>query len=275
MSEVSAHDAHGHDPAMAHHFDTPEQQRESGKLGMWVFLATEVLLFGGLFVAYAVYRSNHPEIFVYAHRFLNKGLGGLNTIVLICSSLSMAWAVRAAQLGQRKLLVGLLITTLACAGVFLGVKSIEYQNKWKEGLLWGRNFKPTAEALESVGTRPGAPKVPAVKMITPMPQDRSAIPPAAVGPGGLAPEATLPGSRHELFEKPENVQIFFGIYFIMTGLHGLHVLGGMGAIGWILLRSLRGDFSSRYFTPVDLVGLYWHLVDLIWIFLFPLLYLIH
>ncbi len=267
--------AHGHDPALAHHFDTPEQQRESGKLGMWVFLVTEVLLFGGLFVAYAVYRSNHPEIFEYAHRFLNRFWGGVNTVVLICSSLTMAWAVRAAQLGQKKLLVRLLVITLVCACMFLVIKGIEYEDKWKEGLLWGKNFNPTAEALESVGTAAPKAKAPAVKLLTPQPQDRSAIPPAAIGPRGLAKDSPERIGRHEHVEKPENVHIFFGIYFIMTGLHGIHVLGGMGAIGWVLLRSLRGDFSPHYNTPVDLVGLYWHLVDLIWIFLFPLLYLIH
>ncbi len=275
---ISGHEAeaHGHDPALAHHFDTPEQQRESGKLGMWVFLVTEILLFGGLFVAYAVYRSNHPEIFVYAHQFLNKIWGGINTVVLICSSLTMAWAVRAAQLGNRKQLVNLLAATLVFACCFLGIKAIEYNDKWREGLLWGKNYKPTAEALEKVHDTGEKPKVPAVKLLpADKAVDRSQIAPAARGPAGLASDAPQHAKPHAYVERPANVHIFFGIYFAMTGLHGLHVLLGMGMIGWILMRARRGDFSPRYNTPVDLVGLYWHLVDLIWIFLFPLLYLIH
>lgn len=266
-------DAQAHNPALAHHFATPEQQRESGKLGMWVFLVTEILLFGGLFVAYAVYRANHPEIFMYAHQFLDRTLGGINTVVLICSSLTMAWAVRAAQLGQRKQLVGLLVATLVFACGFLGIKAVEYEHKWKDGLLWGKNYRPSAEALAHVGGG-GAAKAPDVKLLAPAPPDRSSIPVPPDGPAGLAKD-TRGKIRHEVVAKPENVHIFFGIYFVMTGLHGLHVLGGMAAIGWILARSLRGDFGPGYFTPVDLVGLYWHLVDLIWIFLFPLLYLIH
>lgn len=264
---------HGHDPALAHHFDTPEQQRESGKLGMWIFLATEILLFGGLFVTYSVYRANHPEIFEYAHRFLSKELGGINTIVLICSSLTMAWGVRAAQLGDRKTLVRMLAATLLFACCFLGIKGIEYEHKWKEGLLWGKRYHPHEKVL----TRSELDKkVPAVKLLPPAQvPDRSQIPPAAAGPKGLARPAALPLDEHGEQVSPDNVHIFFGIYFVMTGLHGLHVIAGMAAIGWILKRSLRGDFGPTYFTPVDLVGLYWHLVDLIWIFLFPLLYLIH
>jgi len=226
------------DPHLAHHFSTPKQQFESGKLGMWLFLITEVLLFGGLFTLYAVYRANHPEIFVYAHQFLNKTLGALNTVVLICSSLTMAWAVRAAQLGQRKVLMGCLAATLAGGLMFMCVKGIEYEHKWKDGLLWGKYYKPTHQI-----------------------ENKEAAPAAA----GVHAEAT----------EPRHVRIFFSIYFLMTGLHGLHVLVGMVLIAWIFFRAKRGDFGPAYFAPVDNVGLYWHLVDLIWIYLFPLLYLIH
>ena len=131
-----------HAPHLAHHFDSLGQQFESGKLGMWLFLSTEVLLFGGLFCAYAVYRSNHPEIFIYAHQFLDKTLGGINTVVLICSSLSMAWAVRAAQLNQQRLLVILLSLTILGGFGFLGIKFVEYEHKWKHGLLWGARYHP-------------------------------------------------------------------------------------------------------------------------------------
>jgi cytochrome c oxidase subunit 3 len=232
-----------HPPHLAHHFDTPLQQFQAGKLGMWIFLVSEVLLFGGLFCAYAVYRANHPEIFIYAHQFLDKGLGALNTCVLIFSSFTMAWAVRAAQTDQQRLLKVLLVITLACGGVFLGVKYVEYAHKWKEGLLWASRYNP-AEAARAAGLHGTTP----------------AEAEAAAKAQGIVP-------RH--------VGIFFSIYFLLTGLHGLHVIGGMGAIAWILRRAAKGHFSSRYFGPVDFAGLYWHLVDLIWIYLFPLLYLIH
>jgi cytochrome c oxidase subunit III len=264
---MSVAEAHG--KRVAHHFDTAEQQFESGKLGMWIFLATEILLFGGLFCAYAVYRANHPEIFVYAHRYLDKTLGAINTAVLICSSFTMAWAVRCAQLGRTKALVRLLAATIALAGCFLGIKFVEYEHKWKEGLLWGKYFHANLEQ----------PAGPAAVKPTPAPpppfnpDERSAIPPAAQGPAGLA----KPGHPPVLEESqgpPRDVQVFFAVYFMMTGLHGIHVIVGMIVLGLMLVRAARGEFGPAYFTPVDLSGLYWHLVDLIWIFLFPLLYLI-
>ena len=269
-----------HGEHLAHHFDNAKQQFESSKLGMWLFLGTEILLFGGLFVAYSVYRANHPEIFVYAHHFLDKTLGGINTLVLICSSLTMALAVRAAQLGQRQRTVTLLAVTLLCAFAFLGIKYVEYKAKWEHGLLWGKHYQPV---LHDAGA--GAHAAPA---LPPAPikaagdgSEASLIARAAPAPSGLAPEAPAPSdaaSGEHLppadLAAPKNVQVFFSIYFAMTGLHGIHVLAGMIAIGWILLRARRGEFGPEYYTPVDLVGLYWHLVDLIWIYLFPLLYLI-
>lgn len=229
-----------HPPWLAHHFDTPEQQFDTAKLGVWIFLISEILFFSGLFCAYAYYRSVHPEIFVFAHHYLDKTLGALNTCVLIFSSLTMAWAVRAAQLNQRRLLVACLGITLVCASGFLGVKAVEYQKKWREGLLWGRWFQPTEEALEHA------------KHVSDAPSEK--------GPDE---------------ETRRKLGIFFSIYFIMTGLHGLHVIGGMAVIGWVLHHAIRGRYSSQYYGPVDFTALYWHLVDLIWIFLFPLLYLIH
>lgn len=308
---------HAHPPHLAHHFDTPQQQFDSSKLGMWLFLATEILLFGGLFCAYAIYRSNHPEIFTYAHQFLDKKLGGINTIVLICSSLTMAWAVRCAQLGKRTGLIVNLFLTLACAGGFMGIKYVEYSHKIHSGLMWGTHYNPhdlhvedgahaATEAPHSpeaaVGMNPPGAKlvadathspetdVPAT-MATPADAaapaeasaphpaatnagaDRSLLPDAAAAPAGLAPPTQT--SEHGGGVSPKNVQIFFGIYFAMTGLHGIHVLAGMISISWLLVGAFKGRFGPEYFTPVDLVGLYWHIVDLIWIFLFPLLYLIH
>ena len=255
--------SHEHAPHLQHHFETPEQQFDAGKLGIWLFLATEILLFGGLFCAYAIYRANHPEIFHYAHQFLDKILGGTNTVILLCSSLTMAWAVRASQLGQRRLLIVLLSLTLLGGFGFMGIKYVEYKAKWEHGLLPGPHFAPH-EHEEEAAAPAAAASAPAGE-----------VKPSALGPAGtVRQEATGETGVALHGKRPSNVQIFFGIYFLMTGLHGLHVLAGMGAIAWILVRSVKGHFGPEYFTPVDFVGLYWHLVDLIWIFLFPLLYLI-
>ena len=241
----TAHDdAHGpageHPAHLAHHFATPRQQVAAGKLGMWLFLVTEVLLFSGLFCAYAVYRTLHPEVFIYAHQFLDKSLGAINTCVLLFSSLTMAWAVHCAQRGQRGRLVLLLAATLLCGCGFLGIKYVEYRQKWEHGLLWARYYHPNAELDHA----------------------------------GHAPPAHVPAAAVDA-QTRRDAGVFFSIYFCMTGLHGVHVIAGMGAIAWVLRRALRGEFSPAYCAPVDLVGLYWHLVDLIWIYLFPLLYLIH
>lgn len=290
--------AHEHPPHLAHHFDTPGQQFESAVLGMWLFLATEILLFAGLFCAYAVYRANHPEIFLYAHTFLDKTLGGINTVVLLFSSLTMAWAVRAAQLGQRRLLVALLATTLLCAFGFLGIKGLEYEHKWKHGLLWGERFAygelahgehgehgdlaadgaSGMEEAHGAEDAHGAGGAPEPETAPTAPAETSRLAPSAAGPAGQADPAGdggAHGAGAAAGDAPRNVHIFFGIYFAMTGLHALHVIAGMVVIVWLLVRARRGDFGRRYFAPVDFGGLYWHLVDVIWIFLFPLLYLIH
>ncbi len=214
MSETAAHD-----PYLAHHFHSHQQQLASQKLGMWLFLATEVLLFGGLFVAYAVFRGNPPEIFSHGSQTLDRTLGTVNTFVLIFSSLTMALAVHSAALGNNKAVAILLVVTLICAGAFLGIKYVEYSAKFEHGLLWGHSYHPH-------------------------------------GAQGKA---------------PANMHLFYGIYFMMTGLHGVHVLIGMLLMVWLLVRALRGAFNGKHFAAVDLTGLYWHLVDLIWIFLFPLL----
>jgi cytochrome c oxidase subunit 3 len=215
MSATAAtQDAH-----LQHHFATAEQQADAGKIGMWLFLVTEILLFGGLFVGFAIMQSLHREAFVAAHRHLDRLLGFINTVVLLSSSYTMVIAVHSARTDRRKRLIAYLVLTLVLAGVFLGVKYIEYSHKFHEGLLPGRFYSHTGDAV----------------------------------PGQF---------------------MFFSFYFMMTGLHGLHILGGMAVIGWLLRRAVRGGFSRTYYTPVDLAGLYWHLVDMIWIFLFPLLYLI-
>ncbi len=277
----AASDPRARPARLQHHFESLEQQSESGKLGMWIFLATEILLFGGLFCAYAVYRANHPEVFVYAHRYLDKVLGGVNTVVLLTSSLTMAWAVRCAQLGKARGMSALLALTLLGGLGFMGIKFVEYEAKWKHGLLWGKRFQPALHEEARSGQDPGPPaadREPQRSSRSPDPGvERSTVPPSARGPRGTVPAevARQRAAYARRDEPPRNVQVFFGIYFLMTGLHALHVLAGMGAIGWVLVRGLRGAFGPAYYLPVDLVGLYWHLVDLIWIFLFPLLYLVH
>lgn len=272
-----------HASNLAHHFDDPGQQVEAAKLGMWLFLAQEVLFFGGLFAAYAYFRGRNPDMFLYAHKLLSWKMGAFNTVVLICSSLTMAAGVRAAQLGRRKNLIWMLVLTLIFAGTFLGVKYVEYKQKFEHQLLWGRSFQPEAElleehgipeavALEESGAAAAHEEVPAPAGEAAPAVVEGASDPAAGGASDpAAGEPAVPAGEPA---PPENLHIFFGLYFALTGLHGLHVLLGMVVIGWVLRRAVRGDFGPSYFTPVDMVGLYWHLVDLIWIFLFPLLYLI-
>jgi cytochrome c oxidase subunit III len=293
-TDAATHAAHDHPPHLAHHFDTPRQQYDTAKVGMWVFLATEILMFGGLFCAYAVWRSNHPEVFQYAHTHLNWQLGAINTVLLIASSFTMAWAVRAAQLGARRLLVALLAATILGGCGFLVVKTFEYAEKYNHNLWVGawNLYHPQFEGpTRGHGTpaAPGAmsPAAPATSEDLPTGMERTLIPEAPTGPAGVDERyarqhdpAYAAADRYVAFEDlPPYVQArthqFFQIYFLMTGLHTLHVIIGLGLLLWILIKSAAGVFSPAYFTPVDMVGLYWHLVDLIWIFLFPLLYLIH
>ncbi|MHB2153335.1 cytochrome c oxidase subunit 3 family protein [Calditrichota bacterium GD2] len=208
-----------HTTFLQHHFADAEQQRESAKLGMWIFLVTEVLLFSGLFVFYAVYRALHPDMFINAHKYLDVYLGTINTVVLISSSVTVALAIRSLQLNKSKVAARYLLATLLLAAVFLVVKYFEYHHKFELGQLPGKFY--TFQGIE--GTNP---------------------------------------------------HVFFSIYFMMTGLHGLHVLGGMVAIFIMWIKTIKGHFNSEYYTPVENTGLYWHLVDLFWIYIFPLLYLI-
>jgi cytochrome c oxidase subunit III len=287
MSDATAqnnteHHGHAEYPFLAHHFDTPVQQFESGKLGIWLFLVTEILFFGGLFCAYAIYRSLHPEVFEYAHYYLDTKLGAINTCVLIISSVTAAWAVRCAQLQQVKLLCLNIVITILCGFGFMGIKYIEYSHKIHDGLLPGAHYVPAERAWETPaymhkwGTPPG---------ITPKEHAAEGEHGHAEGHHAAAAKdekaAALPvGTEHlvgphEFNVEPANVSRFFSIYFCMTGLHGIHVLLGIGLWVWLLLRARRGEFGPQYFGPIDYAALYWHLVDLIWIYLFPLLYLIH
>ncbi len=349
---------HDHGEFIAHHFDTPEQQFDSGKLGIWLFLVTEVLFFSGLFVAYTLYRNHHPEIFEQAHVYLDKMLGGINTIVLLFSSLTMALGVRAAQLGRNKNCAFYVLLTMICAAVFLGVKAVEYSHKWDMGIFvrayFNLNEGHHAEPVTAIGQALHISDylvylsvIPAILLgvfslgsvvakVNGKNHFASLLMALAITVGGyflgaiggqvyqrwadgrnhashgdhghdgdhghnhalnqLAPAATPttpivlhaatamtpaavapadePVSKSSGEKLNRDIGIFFSIYYCMTGLHATHILAGIGFLAWIYYRSVRGDWRPDYFGPVDFVGLYWHLVDLIWIYLFPLLYLI-
>ena len=251
--------AHPHPDFLQHHFDTPTQQFNASKLGMWVFIATEILMFGGLFCAYAIWRAMEPQVFDDAHHFLNKIMGATNTIVLLFSSLTAALAVRSSQLGKRNLTSIYLVITIVCACIFLVVKYFEYTHKFHLGLLPGHCFgHPWFSAAIQSGHEVG-----------------SCVRPSDGGPDTVMPQwvkAVDEGGQTRLLSPRANM--FFGLYFVMTGLHGLHVIIGMSILIWVLYKNQKGKFSPAYFTPVDLGALYWHLVDLVWIYLFPLLYLV-
>jgi cytochrome c oxidase subunit 3 len=216
---------HGHVETLElrEQFDTAEQQKDASTLGMWIFLITEIMFFGGMFLAYTIYRSTYPDVFAIASTSLNAVIGAVNTGVLLLSSFTMVMAVRAAQLGQRKMIVLFLILTLLFGGIFLGVKAYEWNEKFQEHHIPGQ---------------------------------------AAFHLEGLAPS------------QQGHAQLFFSLYFAMTGLHALHMVIGVGLLLFLVWHARKGTYSATYFTPVDVAGLYWHFVDVIWIFLFPLLYLI-
>lgn len=395
MEQSSAHSSESR--FIQHHYDDAKHQFDAGKLGMWFFLVQEILFFSGLFVAYIVYRSFHPEIYAYAHSYLDVTMGAINTAVLLVSSLTAAWAVRAAQLNQQRLLVGLLLATIACAFGFLVIKYFEYSHKFHEGLVYGAKFDPCitasgkplvnkankcpghkstviydfAAAKAATGCIEGdldkdkvAPGIQAscgvterivtfrknggatekveessrkiasceeTKDVAPcwqvsanpavcprgadgLPQhailveygdhlargakvqieaacSKASADPAPADPygaaapvasGAIKTEAHAAGAvahgGHNAFKDgppPAKTNMFFSIYFAMTGLHGIHVIAGIVVFLWLLLRAMLGHFGPTYFGPIDYAALYWHLVDLIWIFLFPLMYLIH
>jgi cytochrome c oxidase subunit 3 len=203
-------------------FDTAEQQKDCSTLGMWVFLVTEIMFFGGMFAAYTIYRNAWPEVFARASSSLNATIGAINTCVLLLSSFTMVMAVRSGQLGKRKAIIGWLILTLLFGGIFLGVKAVEWHEKYVEHHIPGPDFN----------------------------------------------FAELPAADQG------HAQIFFSLYFGMTGLHALHMVVGAGMLLWLIWAAKRGTYSATYYTPIDIGGLYWHFVDVVWIFLFPLLYLI-
>ena len=348
------HGHHDHPAWVAHHFDNAEQQFDAGKLGMWIFLVTEVLFFSGMFCAYAMYRNRNPEVFQFCSQFLNAKLGAINTGILLFSSLTMAWSVRAAQLRQNNLLVGLLGATLGCASMFLGVKSVEYAHKFSLGLLPGKMYvaqlahpmHSDTPYLEYMMVIPAVLTALFALFYVYALVSGSKVKIRVAGPllvaglcffGGIklggfledshsdeghavahvdhahgadaaddhaheststAADANLVVDGVSLVDVPVSpvhkvyvnhleseipnakvnnqgmAGLFFSIYYCMTGVHAVHIIGGMLVIVWLIVKAAREEFHSQYFGPVDNVGLYWHLVDFIWIYLFPLLYLI-
>ncbi len=206
---------------LAHQFDDLEQQREASTLGMWAFLVTEIMFFGGLFLGYSVYRFNYPEAFAEGSHHLDVTLGSINTTVLIGSSLTMALAVRGAQLGRRNTAVGSLLLTVLLGCVFLGIKAVEYGHKFEEQLVPGTSFGYSSTQVD-----------------------------------------------------PGQLELFFSFYFAMTGLHAFHMIIGIAILLVLVWKTWKGRFTPSYYAPVEMTGLYWHFVDIVWIFLFPLLYLI-
>ncbi len=226
VAHVESHD--GAHKALQHHFDNMEQQREAGSLGMWVFLVTEIMFFGGLFMAYMLYRYKYPMAFATGSNHLAWKLGAFNTVVLIFSSLTMALAVYYAQTGVRRLQIVFLVLTMILGATFLGVKAVEYHEKYVDNLI------PVRGAFH---------------------WDEKENP--------LPPNVTA-----------QQVQMFYWIYFAMTGVHALHMIIGLGVLAFLVYFAWRGRYSPEYHAPVEISGLYWHFVDIIWIFLFPLLYLL-
>ena len=225
---------------LRHHFADMEQQREAGTLGMWIFLVTEIMFFGGMFLAYALYRSMYPAAFASASNHLNITLGAVNTGVLIVSSFTMAMAVYFTQTGKQRPQILCLVLTLVLGLTFLGIKAVEYYDKYEDRLIPGHLI-------------PGAPFGPAV---------------AQEGDHDPHKLHLLPGA------SVRQVELFYWIYFAMTGMHALHMIIGAGLLTFLIIFSMKGRFDPEYHSPVEVIGLYWHFVDIVWIFLFPLLYLL-
>ena len=237
--ETAVHAEHEHTvtPQHRHHFETEEQQREAGTFGMWLFLLTEIIFFGGLFFAYLLYRNWYYPAFAAASNQLSVPLGTLNTVILITSGFCMAVGVWAAEVRRKQLLVVMLCLTTFFGLLFLGVKYDEYHEKWEKHHIPGAQF----DVSEFVNPR-------AHGIMNEKP---------------LAPDMA------------QRTQVFFSLYFAMTGMHAVHMIIGIGILLWLTLRAHWGEFSVGYVAPIENFGLYWHFVDIVWLFLFPLLYLIN
>ncbi len=292
---------HYHPPGLQHQFEDMKQQEESVSIGMWMFLVQEIMFFGGLFTVYLVFRSKFPMAFAAGSNHLNAFWGGLNTLVLIVSSLTMALTVYYAQKGNRNMQVILIILTMFFGTVFLGVKVIEYTDKYEHGLVpvtgWNKKatgqeaqhassnfalpFETRAEAAEETHGEAAHPYV--------NPRGEFQWTDLSLAEQAFEEQKRDPNGNHltqsemigyfsngqlDANKFRDKVRIFYWIYFVMTGLHALHMIIGLGLMTWLLWRAWLGVFSHDYFAPVEMSGLYWHFVDIVWIFLFPLLYLL-
>jgi cytochrome c oxidase subunit 3 len=257
-------ETHTPKPPTAHQFEDFEQQTEAVNLGMWAFLATEVLFFGALFVGYGVYRWKYFDAYLEASKQLDWHLGFVNTCVLLCSSLTMALAVHAASEAKKQATTAFLLLTFCLASVFMVVKYVEYRAKWEHGFVPGLHWNPHQEGgAEHAASRP-------LDLVQPV---HAAVAEEATEPARV-PTATV-GTGHAVAVPDDHaVQLFFVLYFTMTGLHGLHVLIGMGMMIGLIVLAQKNWFKDGYYSPVEMSGLYWHFVDIVWVFLFPLLYLI-
>ena len=281
-----------HEPGLQHQFEDMGQQEESVSIGMWMFLVQEILFFGGLFTAYLVFRSKYPMAFAAGSNHLDAFWGGFNTLVLIVSSLTMALTVYYAQKSNRWMQVIMIVLTMIFGAAFLGVKAIEYTDKYNHGLIpvAGLN-KKIKEAKSEHNTEHAKPcwevdhNAPAVEHPNPrgefqwtdcslvkLAQDKNYL--TESEKTGYFVKDETGAAKIDPDKFRDKVRIFFFLYFVMTGLHALHMIVGLGLMLWLLWTAFRGHYTSEYYMPVEMSGLYWHFVDIVWIFLFPLLYLL-
>jgi cytochrome c oxidase subunit 3 len=236
-NDAAEHHEHVFVPQHRHHFETEEQQREAGSFGMWLFLLTEIMFFGGMFFAYLLYRNWYYDAFVEGSNYLSVSLGGANTAILITSGFFMALAVWAAEVRRKNILVLTLVATMLFGWAFIGIKGVEWHDEWVHHHVPGASF----DVADFVN-----PKAHGINNEKPLPADVA-----------------------------QRTQIFFFLYFAMTGMHAVHMLIGLALLFWLLWRAHRGDFTAGYVAPIENFALYWHFVDVVWLFLFPLLYLIN
>jgi cytochrome c oxidase subunit III len=284
---MATHDHHYHPPGLQHQFDDMAQQQDSVTIGMWAFLVQEIMFFGGLFTVYLVFRSKYPMAFAAGSNHLNVIMGFANTLVLIVSSLTVALTVYYAQKGNRNMQVILIVLTMAFGATFLGVKYFEYADKYHHGLVPvnGLNEKiRESEKKESETESKTEAKTEehhanprgdfqwrdedkhGIKIVLEAQKEHHLT--------KFEELAYFTNGEYDNAKFTDKVRIFFWIYFVMTGLHALHMIVGLGLMTWLLIMAWRGTYSAEYYAPVEISGLYWHFVDIVWIFLFPLLYLL-
>ena len=277
-----------HEPGLQHQFEDMGQQEESVSIGMWMFLVQEIMFFGGLFTAYLVFRSRYPMAFAAGSNHLDAFWGGLNTLVLIVSSLTMALTVYYAQKSNRMMQVVMIVLTMIFGAAFLGVKAIEYTSKYNDALIpvTGLNKKykedknahhetekPCWQASHGPDAAAHHPPNPAGEFqwadcsLVKYAQDKNLLTDAEKI--GYFSNGNIDADKFR-----DKVRIFYFIYFVMTGLHALHMIVGLGLMAWLLWTAWLGHYTAEYYMPVEMSGLYWHFVDIVWIFLFPLLYLL-